>query len=232
MPSNLSNNGHETSYGVGLKLGFHKQISDKASFGISYQSEIGMSELDKYADLFAQDGDFDIPANLKAGLTFQANEKLSWSFDIEHTWFSDVGSVGNSIMNLFSCPTAGQGGTNLAGCLGGEMGGGFGWDDMTTYKLGFQYDDGGDMVWRFGISNGDMPIPNTEMTFNLLAPAVVETHLTFGFTKDAGNDREWNFAFMHALENDEVGMNNFDPSQSVSWEMDQFEIELSYGWKF
>ena len=232
FPSNLSNNGHDTSYGIGLKLGFHKNISEQASFAISYQTEIGMGEFDSYADLFAEDGDFDIPANLKAGLTFKANDKLTWSFDIEHTWFSDVGSVGNSIMNLFSCPTAGQNGTNLAGCLGGEMGGGFGWDDMTTYKLGFQYDNGSDMVWRFGISNGDMPIPNTEMTFNLLAPAVVETHLTFGFTKDAGNDREWNFAFMHALENDETGMNNFDPSQMVSWEMDQFEIELSYGWKF
>ena len=77
-----------------------------------------------------------------------------------------------------------------------------------------------------------MPIPESEMTFNILAPAVMDTHLTFGFTKDAGNDHEWNFAFMYAPENAQTGRNNFDPTQSIKWSMDQFELELSYGWKF
>jgi long-chain fatty acid transport protein len=232
FPANLSNNGHDMSYGGGWKVGLHRQLSERTSFGVMYQSEIKMGEFDDYADLFAEDGGFDMPANFKIGLTYKPRENLAVSFDIEHTWFSEVDSVGNSIMNVFTCPSLFPGATDTSGCLGGANGGGFGWDDMTTYKLGVQWSSGGDWTWRAGFSYGEQPIPESEMTFNILAPAVMEQHLTFGFTKDSDNNREWNFAFMWAPENAQTGPNNFDPTQSVKWWMDQFELELSYGWKF
>ncbi len=234
FPTKLTNNGHDLSYGGGIKLGLHSELSDSLSFGVMYQSQIWMTEFDDYADLFANQGDFDIPANFKIGLTWEARDNLFWSFDIEHTWFSDVDAVGNSIMNLFSCPTAGMGGTDLSKCLGGDNGGGFGWDDMTVYKLGVQWAGGNDWTWRAGYSHGDQPIPNTEMTFNILAPATIEDHMSFGFTKLTGDnkDREWNFSFMYAPNNKVTGPNNFDPTQTVTFEMYQYELEVSYGWRF
>ena len=231
FPTNLSNNGHDSAYGVALRVGLHTQLSDKTSLGIMYQMEMDMTEFDDYADLFAQNGDFDVPANFKFGITHQARDNVTVSFDIEHTWFSDPPAVGNSIVNVFACPTAGQGGTSLASCLGGAQGGGFGWEDMTTYKFGVQWGSG-NTTWRAGFSHGDQPIPASEITFNILAPGVIEDHITFGFTKPAGKDREWNFAFMYGLEESVTGPNNFDPTQMITLEMDQFELELSYGWKF
>ena len=53
-------------------------------------------------------GDMDIPADLKFGLTFHANERLDLNFDFEYIWYSKVDSVGNPIQNLFACPTAGR----------------------------------------------------------------------------------------------------------------------------
>lgn len=232
FPTKLSDNGHDQSYGYGAKFGIHKQVSDQTAFGIMYQTKLKMSDFDDYADLFAQAGGFDIPANMKLGVTFKPRENLAVSFDIEHTWFSDVDSVGNSIMNLFSCPTSPAMGPDLEGCLGGERGAGFGWDDMTTYKIGFQWSKGDDWTWRAGYSHGDQPIPSTEMTFNILAPGVMENHFTFGFTRDRGNGREINFAFMYAPTSDQTGPNNFDPTQTIMFEMDQFELELSYGWRY
>jgi long-chain fatty acid transport protein len=230
--SNLSNNGHDFAWGYGVKLGLHTKLSDKTSFGIMYQSRIDMTEFDDYADLFAEDGDMDVPANLKIGLTRHIRKGFSISFDIEHTWYNDVEAPGNSIMNLFACPTAMQGGMDLSKCLGGENGGGFGWEDMTTYKIGFQWNNGYDWTWRAGFSYGEHPIPVGEMTFNILAPGLMEQHLTFGFTKQYGKYREWNFAFMYAPKNAQTGPNNFDPTQTLKWEMDQYELELSYGWRF
>lgn len=232
LPTNLTNNGHDFAYGIGVKLGVHKQLSEKATLGVMYQSKINMSEFDDYADLFAEDGDFDVPPNLKIGLTYQARENVSVSFDIEQTWFSDVDAVGNPIANIFSCPTAGAGGSSLPSCLGGDIGAGFGWDDMTTYKIGVQWNNGGDFTWRIGYSHGDQPIEPSEVLFNILAPAVIEDHLTFGFTKDTGNNRELNFSFMYAPNTSLSGSNPFDPTQTISLEMDQFELEFSYGWKF
>jgi long-chain fatty acid transport protein len=231
-PTALSNNGHDWAYGAGLKVGLHAALSDRVDFGIMYQSKIWMTEFDDYADLFAEQGDMDIPPDLKIGLTFKANDKTALSFDIEHIWYSDIASVGNPIALLFNCPTAGRGGTDLSTCLGGNNGGGFGWDDMTVFKLGLRYKAGEDWTWRFGYSYGEQPIPNTEMSFNILAPGVMESHITAGFTLERTKGRQFNMAAMFAPSVSVTGPQNFDPSQNVTFKMYQWELEASYSWRF
>lgn len=232
MPQNLSNNGTDWSYGAGFKVGFHSQLTDAFSLGLMYQSKIWMSDLDDYSDLFAQQGGFDIPANLKFGMTFKASEALAFNFDIDHIWYSDVDSVGNSISRIFACPTAGQGGTDLSSCLGGDNGAGFGWKDMTVYKAGMKWKAGEDWTWRFGYSYGKQPIPSSQMTFNILAPATIESHLTAGFTLNRTPNRDLNVSFMYAPNKKVSGPQNFDPTQTVTFEMYQWELEVSYGWRF
>jgi long-chain fatty acid transport protein len=232
MPTNLSNNGHDWAFGYGLKVGIHYALSESVTFGAMYQSKIWMDEFDDYADLFAGQGDMDVPADLKLGLTWQASDTMAWSFDIEHAWYSDVDSVGNPIANLFRCPTALAGGTDLTSCLGGDNGGGFGWDDMTIFKLGLRYKAGEDWTWRLGYSYGEQPIPESEMSFNILAPGVMEHHITAGFTLERTKGRQFNMAFMYAPNVDQTGPQNFDPSQTVTFEMYQWEVEASYSWRF
>ena len=226
-PQNLSNNGTDWSYGYGLKVGIHAPLSERFSFGAMYQSKIWMSEFDDYADLFAERGDFDIPADLKLGLTWHASQALDLSFDIEHIWYSDVDSIANPIANLFSCaPGASE------YCLGGSKGGGFGWDDMTVYKVGLKWSNNEDWTWRLGYSYGEMPIPNSEMSFNILAPATIEHHFTGGFTLERTPGRQFNMALMYAPNSSLKGDQNFDLSQTVKFEMYQWELEASYSWRF
>ncbi|MBT8047656.1 MAG: hypothetical protein HKO99_04120 [Xanthomonadales bacterium] len=232
MPGSLSNNGTDWSYGAGVKVGLHAPVSDQVSIGVSYQSKIYMSELDDYADLFAEQGDFDIPADFKVGITFHASEKLALNFDYQYVWFSKVDSVGNPIQNLFACPTAGAGGMDLSSCLGGDNGGGFGWDDVSVFKVGAKYKAGEDWTWRFGYSYGKQPIPSDQMTFNILAPATVESHLTAGFTLERTPGRQFNMSFMYAPNKKVSGLQNFDPTQNVIFEMYQWEVEASYSLRF
>jgi len=228
--TSLTNNGTEFSTGVGAKIGFQANLSASTSLAASYTSKIGMSELDDYSDLFAEDGGFDIPANAKIGLTFRPKETVAISFDIEQTWFSDVDAVGNAFSNLFSCLTLG--GPNTDTCLGGARGAGFGWDDMTTYKVGIEWGRGSDMVWRAGYSYGSQPIASTEVLFNILAPGVIESHLTAGFTRKSGQNNEWSLAVMYAPSSDVTGPNPFDPTQNITIEMYQWEVEFGYSWRF
>lgn len=232
MPTSLSNNGTDWAYGAGFKVGLHSPISDKFSMGLMYQSEIWMSEFDDYSDLFAQQGDMDIPADLKFGVTFHANEKLDLNFDFEYIWYSDVEAVGNPVQLIFNCPTAGVGGMNLSNCLGGDNGAGFGWDNMAIYKIGARYKAGEDWTWRFGYSYGKQPIPTDQMTFNILAPGVMESHFTTGFTLERTPGRQFNMSFMYAPNHKVTGPQNFDPTQNVTFEMYQWEMEASYSWRF
>jgi len=231
FPDSLTNNGHDTSYGLSAKLGIKWDLTEKVAFATSYQFKAGMSKLSDYSDLFADSGNMDIPADLKAGLTFRPQPNFALSFDFERIWYSDVVSVGNPFQNLFSCPTANPQATDVAYCLGGKKGAGFGWDDMNIYKIGAQWGSGKDWTWRAGFSHGKQPIPESQVLFNILAPGVIEDHATFGFTRTLSSGDEVNMSFMYAFNKKVTGPNPLDPSQNISFDMDQWEIEISYGWR-
>jgi long-chain fatty acid transport protein len=230
MPTNLTNNGSDTSAGIGFKVGGIWSASDRVALSLAYQSKISMGEFDDYSDLFAEAGGFDIPASARAGISFRPKPNLGYHFDVEHIFFSDVDSVGNPLANVMGCPTAGMGGMNVENCLGGNQGFGFGWDDMTVLQFGVDYapESSPGITWRFGYSYGEQPIQSADATINILAPAVMEHHFTAGFSMERANGNEFSVAVMYAPERSVSGSNFFDPSQQVELSMHQFELEIAY----
>lgn len=228
FPTALTDNGHDMSFGWGFGGGIWWGISDRFSLGLAYQSKMSMGEFDDYADLFADAGGFDIPSSIKAGVSILATDSLRINIDVEQTAFSDVDSVGNPMANMVTCPTLPFGGTDLESCLGGANGAGFGWDDMTTYKLGFEWASDENNLWRFGYSYGEQPIQAADVLFNILAPGVMEQHITFGWTRNLSNGHQMSLSFMYAPENSVSGPSMFDPTQTIELSMDQFEFEFSY----
>ncbi len=228
-PTKLSNNGTDTSTGIGIRLGVQGEISPGVTLGASFQPKIDMGEFDKYSGLFAEKGDFDIPSNLTVGLAWQISDERVFLVDIQQINYEDVAAVSNSITPLTdgSC-----GPTSVSGCLGGSNGAGFGWQDMTVVKLGYEWKTSDQWIWRFGYSTTDQPIPNKEVVFNILAPGVVEDHLTFGFTRMIDSSSEFNFALMYAPNVDVKGSNTFDPAQTIAIDMDQYEIAAGYSRSF
>ena len=190
-----------------------------------------MSKFTHYKDLFADGGSFDIPAAATLGLAFRPNSALTLSFDVQRIWYSDISSVGNPIQNLFRCPTAGQGGTDIESCLGGSRGGGFGWQNMTAYKLGLRWRMDDDWTWRFGVSHGTQPIPGSQVTFNILAPGVIENHVALGLSRRDGDRGEFNFSLTFAPNKSIRGTNTFDPTQTIELKMHQLDVEFGYAWK-
>lgn len=161
-------------------------------------------------------------------MSYQASNNLKIAFDIEHTQFGEIDSVGNPMSLINGCPTAGLGGTNLANCLGGRTGAGFGWQDMTSYKLGAKRKIHDDLPWRAGFSYGEQPISTEDAVFNILAPGVIKYHFTAGVTIGRDNGDKFSITAMFAPEKKVVGGNLFDPIQSIDLKMHQFEIEFSY----
>jgi len=231
LPTALTSNGHQMSYGAGGSVGVQWNPDPKFSAALAYTSKIYMSKFTHYKDLFADGGSFDIPAAATLGLAFKPDPALTLSFDVQRIWYSDISSVGNPIQNLFACPTAGQGGTDLQSCLGGSRGAGFGWQNMTAYKLGLRWRMDDDWTWRFGVSHGTQPIPSSQITFNILAPGVIENHVAIGLSRRDGNRGEYNFSLTFAPNKSIRGTNNFDPTQTVELKMHQLDVEFGYAWK-
>ena len=192
--NNLSDLGHDESYGLGATIGWTGQVTDSLTLGVAYHSRTYMEEFDAYKELFAEQGDFDIPANWTLGLAFQATPKLNVAFDIQHIYYSDVKSLNNP-NNMTAANTQ----------LGNDDGKGFGWDDMTIYKLGLEYQATDKLALRAGISHGEQPIGSDDTNFNVIAPAVIEDHATIGFTYTFSSGNEVTGYYMHAFENSVSG---------------------------
>jgi long-chain fatty acid transport protein len=212
-PTKLSNNNYDDSYGIGAKIGIQAELNNMVSVGASYQSKVYMSEFDKYAGLFAEQGDFDIPANFTVGLAIKPSKDVTVVADVQRIMYSDVASIANP-------------GTGLGGPLGADNGPGFGWDDITVYKLGVQWAYSSDLTLRAGFSHTDAPMGPSEVTFNILAPAVVENHFTLGATKQLDKGSEVSVSAMYAPEGSVSGVGMLGPTEL---NMHQFELEASYG---
>ncbi|MEI7950435.1 MAG: outer membrane protein transport protein [Gammaproteobacteria bacterium] len=232
MPTHMSNNGHDLSSGYGAKVGVQWQPLDHVRLGLSYQSRIFMSKFDDYSDLFAAQGGFNIPENIRFGLSWDYNTRVTLHYDMDHTNYSSVESVGNPISNIFGCPTAGAGGTNLGNCLGANNGAGFGWNDVTVHKLGVSWQPESLPQWtlRAGFSHGQQPIAPSEVLFNMLAPGTIERHFTVGGTYKMNSGKKFSVMLMVAPEGKVSGANTFDPTQRIELKMHQFELEFALSW--
>lgn len=220
-PANLNDNGTDESWGYGVQIGWQGQVTEQLRLGASYRSRIYMSEFDDYAGLFAEQGDFDIPPMFNVGLAWQGG-RHHVLFDVQHVSYSEVDAVGNSIQPLLQQQSR----------LGDDNGAGFGWDDMTTYKLGYQLDLSEDTQLRAGVSYGEQPIPDEEVLFNILAPGVQEWHYTLGMTT-ALNDK-WDLSAMafYSPEEEVKGDNPLGPGQTIALRMYQIGTSVSFAYKF
>ena len=220
----LTNNGNDWSYGAGVRVGWLGEVHPRLTVGVAAASKIYMTEFDDYDELFAEDGDFDTPANFSVGLTFKATPELDLSFDYQRILYEGVNSISNAGPAL---------GPSLGGgdLLGTDDGLGFGWEDINIYRLAANYRYGSNWTFRAGYSWNDQPIPESEVLFNILAPAVIENHATVGFTFRPDDSSEWNFAYMHAFEED-VSTNQSAFGVPGRIEMYQDSVDLSYSRMF
>lgn len=225
-PAATSNTGYDTSDGIGLKLGWIGKVTPSISLGATYQSKTKMGKFKKYSGLFAEQGGFDIPETYGIGIAAKTTPDLTLAADIQQINYSKVPSIGNSVNNLSACFVG-----NTTGCLGGGNGAGFGWKDMTVFKLGASYTYSQSLTLRGGLSTARQPIPTNETFFNVLAPAVIENHLTLGATWTLASKSELTVAYMHAFENTVNGTNTAIGGNGVGLKMYQDSLGIGYGWK-
>lgn len=225
----LSNNGNDWAYGAGVRLGWMGQFMDeRLSLGFAYTSEVYMTEFDKYTDLFAEQGDFDTPSNVGVGLAYKVTPKLTFALDVTHTYYSDVNAVGNPSVTTSGSPFPVSQDVNA---LGMDAGLGFGWSDQTVYKIGAAYEYNKRWTMRAGWNYGESPIDETngEILFSIVAPAVVQNHLTLGATYSPSPNIEWSFSYVHAYKFKQQGPTFLGSTGSL--QMDQNAFGVSFGYK-
>ena len=222
-PTDLTNNGYDSSTGWGIKLGYTGNLTDAVTIGATYQSRTRMSKFSDYKGLFAEKGDFDIPENYGVGIAVKATPKLTIAADVQQINYGKIDSIANKVDCFFAglCQ------------LGANNGPGFGWRNMTVFKLGASYAWSDKLTLRAGVSTTNQPIPKSQTLFNMLAPGVVENHLTLGATWAVSPASELTLAYMHAFSKKVKGSGStMMPPVEANLKMYQDSLGIAYGLKF
>lgn len=216
---------HDDSFGYGVRVGYLGKITPTITVGAAYSSEINFEEFDKYNWLFLENGDFDLPENYNLGVAWQATPAVKLALDYQRINYGEVTAVG--------APASA---------------GGFGYDNIDVWKLGVEYKYSQKLTLRAGYSHTDSPIVGAslaecmagsvncgETTLNILAPAVIEDHVTLGFTYTLASGNEVTMAYMHALKNDVSGQgfaaDGVTPTGTNTIQMYQNSLGIQYSWK-
>jgi len=227
-PGDVTNRGNDTTTGWGVRLGWTGQVSDNVTLGATYASKI-KGKFDAYKGLFAEEGRFDIPENYGIGIAVKATPQLTLAADIQQINYGKIKAIANTVdcMLAMSC------------ALGASNGPGFGWRDMTVFKLGVSYEQSRNLVLRAGLSTTRQPIPNGQTFFNILAPGVVENHLTLGGTWTLANRNEVTVSYMHAFRKSVNGAGSISGGLGgmlgggeANLRMKEDSIGIAYGIKF
>lgn len=222
-PNNLTNNGYDNATGWGARIGWMGKLSNAVTMGAAYSTKIKMDNLDKYKGLFAEQGGFDMPENYSVGIAFDATPAVKVALDYQRINYGGVRAVNNP--------------STSSDLLGSDSGRGFGWEDVDVWKLGVEYKYNDRLTLRAGYGRSDNPIQSRDVTFNFLAPGVVQDHYTLGFSYGLDKNSELTMAYMHASEDSVSGASLFTSlgagdSGNDKIKMYQDSLGIAYSRKF
>ena len=220
-PTALTDRGYDQAFGGGVRVGYFWNITPVVAVGAAYSSPVFFQTFDKYRGLFAGNGSFDIPQNVGAGVGWQALPSLRLSVDYKWIDYADIAPVGNSSSN--------------PGQLGQSGGPGFGWRSISVIKFGTDWNVTDHWTLRAGYSYNENPVPSQSVTFNILAPAVTQQHLTVGSTYEFGR-QEVSVSYVHAFRNSVTGASQFvalgqapaGTSETIAMYQDVVGVQYSY----
>jgi long-chain fatty acid transport protein len=222
--NHLSNEGYDWSWGGGLRAGVEFAVNDRLRLGLSGQTKMWMTKFDQYAGLFKNQGNMDIPPAIVAGLAFDATPDLTLMFDYKHIFYSDVPTVGD--------PT-----DYVGNKFGSDKGPGFGWADVDAFKFGVEWRANETWTLRAGYAYNTNPIDSEDVELNILAPGVVQHHITGGlsYRVTPGSSIDFSGAYMPTVSvsgPETLCGGDFPPCGDIKLSMHQFQFALGWTYHF
>jgi long-chain fatty acid transport protein len=226
--ANLSDRSPAWSVGAGLRLGGLYKVNEQFNIAVTGVTPIWTTSFQNYSGLFANGGNFDLPAEIGAGIAYKILPTLAALVDYKHIFYSSVKSVGDALAPIGYAS------------LGTANGPGFGWRDIDVIAVGLEWSYSDRLTLRAGYAHNTQPITGKSVLFNILAPAVVTDRVSGGFGYRIDGHSSVDFAVTYAPKTGVTGQEYlpppyggvYNPASSINISMSQLEVTLGYTYHF
>lgn len=210
--------GHDSSYGAGVRLGWSGQLTPELTVGATYASKVSMGKLDRFKGLLAEGGDMDVPANYGIGAAYKLGA-TTLAADVMRIEWGEIRSLAN------------PGVTNAGGPPGSANGPGFGWRNQSVWRVGVDHALSEALTLRAGYNQGTRLLNPRDTYLGVLAPSANRRHVTVGASYQLGRDGELSLAYARSIKGTTQGT-GAPPDGLTDLYMGQDWLSVSYGMRF
>lgn len=180
-------------WGLGFQVGAYYESPERPwNFGVSYKSkqhfqEFTINSFDSNGSPRQLDLQLNYPSLFSFGLAYMGFDRVRIAWDVRYIDYENAEG--------FQAAGFDQGGAVT----------GFGWSSIWTTAIGAEWAVNDRFKWRVGYSFNESPIDGQNVFFNSPAPAIVQHHLSTGFTKEIGHRWFLSVAFKYGFKNSVSG---------------------------
>jgi hypothetical protein len=204
----------EQSAGQGARLDYVMPVGADWQWAASVQSRIDMDPFQSYRGVYAEPGEFDLPARAGAQLRFSPTAATTLTVGAERVFFGDV----KAFTSLALPP-------QLLGLLGDGSSPTFAWEDLTVYTLEGTVRDATDGLWSLRYTSRQQPAPTSALLRMALEDSFTDLNLALGYQRDLGSAGALSFAAAYAPSRYFLGLT---PSGRRYQDGSQVEFEASW----
>jgi long-chain fatty acid transport protein len=224
-PGNLSNRGLDYSIGLGVRLGVEWRATDKLRIAATGATPSVGTDFSRYNGLFADHGQLGAPGQVGVGVAYDILPTLTVMGDYKRIFFGHEAAVANGSTNLGLVP------------LGSNGGPGFGWQDVNVVSIGAEWRVRKDLRLWAGFNWCNDPITPSNVTINILAPAVISQQYSIGLGYDIDSRQTIQFSAMAAPRAYQTGPEAIvagvpTPGSKITLSAQEFEATATYIYRF
>ncbi|MDT8320587.1 MAG: hypothetical protein RQ826_08680, partial [Xanthomonadales bacterium] len=177
----------EAGYGTGVRLAVRQEIFSGLQIDAGFQSRIDMEEFAAYRGVYSQSADLDIPARASVSLAFQASERSWFNVAVERVLYSEISAFPSRFLP-----------NRFLSLLGDSTSPSFDWQDLTVYRVGFNWSDGKNQQWHVDVSTRTQPSPSSRLLSKALDGDLASSALVLGYSRRTGNRSSLNLNAAYA----------------------------------
>ena len=177
----------DQSYGAGARIDVSNALSERLSWNVGYQSRVGMGAFANYHGVFADAGNFDIPASATAQLRYALSPSLSIDIGVQRVMYSSIEPFTSSNLP-----------TRFLALLGDGSSPDFAWRDLDVYSVGWTLHNAkiGDIELRY--TTRQQPVPTSRLLENALSGAIANDMVSLGWSRAFSAHSSLNFMASYA----------------------------------
>lgn len=177
----------DSSYGAGARVDVGSMLGNRLRWNLGYQSRVGMGAFANYRGVFADQGDFDIPASATASVSYAVTPEFGMDVGAQRVMYSAITPFTSANLPTRFLALLGDGSSPV-----------FAWRDLNVYSVGWSLRDAelGNVALRY--TTRQQPIPTSALLANALAPATANDMISLGWSRGFGSHSNLSFLASYA----------------------------------